>query len=362
MRAAASYWEKTAWKQSPDLLIVGGGIVGASTALFYKEKYPDRDVLIVERGEIPEGASTRNAGFACIGSMSEHLADMEISGKETVLNRIERRWRGLQLLRNTLGDEAIGYEPVGGREIFTDEELYDTCRGRITELNKQLADRLGEKEIYSITEIGGLSAIKNRVEGALHSGKLMRSLHQKIAEKGVRVWWNKSIDSVKPGSVTLSDGEEIQADKIVLATNGFTSGLTDTTIKPARGYLFVSKPIENLPWCGTFHYNKGYIYFRNVGDCLMLGGARDLDKERETTSEFGVNKTIKNHLVEFANGVLNLPEDWEIEMEWSGIMGMTPDKEPIIKPVDENVWMAAGLSGMGIAIGMDVAKKVVEKL
>ena len=68
---------------------------------------------------------------------------------------------------------------------------------------------------------------------------------------------------------------------------------------------------------------------------------------------------IKNHLLEFANEVLNLPEAREIEMEWSGIMGMTPDKEPIIKPVDENVWLVAGLSGMGIAIGMDVAKKLL---
>ena len=126
-----SYWESTEWLRSPDLLIVGGGIVGATTALFYKDKFPDHSVLLVDKGEMPEGASTRNAGFACIGSVSEHLADMNTADEEIVYGRIKCRWRGLNLLKETMGEDSIGYEHTGGYEIFTDDTLYEQCSDRV---------------------------------------------------------------------------------------------------------------------------------------------------------------------------------------------------------------------------------------
>jgi len=76
--------------------------------------------------------------------------------------------------------------------------------------------------------------------------------------------------------------------------------------------------------------------------------------------EFGVNPAIREHLIRFVNETLKLPDNWEIEQEWSGIMGMTENKEPIIKMISQNTWVASGLSGMGIAIGMEVARSVVE--
>ena len=66
-----SYWENEQFFLNNDLLIIGSGIVGLSTALFYKKKNPKANVLILERSSIPSGASTRNAGFACYGSLGE---------------------------------------------------------------------------------------------------------------------------------------------------------------------------------------------------------------------------------------------------------------------------------------------------
>ncbi|WP_340106069.1 NAD(P)/FAD-dependent oxidoreductase [Rhodohalobacter sp. 8-1] len=357
-----SYWETTEWLQPPDLLIVGGGIVGASTALFYKEKYPDCSVVIVDRGMMPEGASTRNAGFACIGSISEHLADMKTAGEDVVFGRIKRRWNGLNLLKETMGQESIGYEHTGGYEIFTDEKIFEECRERIPEINRQLQERIGIGNVYKATEFEGSPAIFNRVEGAINSGRLMRQLHRRIAKLYVETRWNCRIDSVENGVVTLENDTQIQPVKIVLATNGFTKNLVNLPINPARGYVFVTQNIEDLKWRGTFHYDEGYIYFRDVENRLLIGGARNVAKDDEETDEFGVNQVIKNHLIRFVNKTLKLPADWEIEQEWSGIMGMTENKEPIIKQISPNTWVAAGLSGMGIAIGMEVAKGVVERI
>lgn len=357
-----SYWETQEWLQPPDLLIVGGGIVGASTALFYKEKYPDREVLIVDRGMLPQGASTRNAGFACIGSISEHLADMKTVGEEVVFGRIKRRWNGLTLLKKTMGEEAIGYGPTGGFEIFTDKEKFDVCKERIPKINRQLQERMGLGEVYKETEYEGYPAIFNRVEGAINSGRMMNQLHRRLTELGVQTWWNCEVKSVKNGSATLQNGVQLSPRKLLLATNGFTKHLVDLPVKPARGYVFVTQPFDDLKWRGTFHFDEGYIYFRDVDNRLLIGGARNLAKDEEETDEFGINQTIKDYLIRFVNETLQLPSRWEIHQEWSGIMGITENKEPIIKHISPNVWAAVGLSGMGIAIGMEVAKSVVEKI
>lgn len=357
-----SYWEREEWFSSPDLFIVGGGIVGASVALFYKEQFPDHDVVIADRGFAPYGASTRNAGFACIGSISEHLADLKKAGEETVFNRIERRWKGLNLLRQTAGDENMDYQHTGGFEIFTDEEKFQHSTDQIPRMNQILEDRLGVKDVYSKTDYHGYPAIKNKVEGAINSGKLMRHLHEKLMKAGVRVWWNCPVTSVESNQVIVNDSVEINPKKTVLAINGFVSQITDLSVKPARGVVFITKPIPDFKWRAIFHFNEGYVYFRNVGDRLLLGGGRDQAIEDETIDQFGINSTIKNYLLDFAETVLKVPSNCEIDMEWSGIMGMTENKEPIIKEIKPNVWAAAGLSGMGIAIGMQVAKDVVSDL
>lgn len=354
-----SYWEREEWFKPADLIIVGAGIVGASVALFYKELYPDHEVVIVERGSSPMGASTRNAGFSCIGSISEHLADIELTDIETVLKRIQRRWNGLKLLKSTMGEESIGYEHTGGYEVFYEDHLYRKCRSEIDSMNKRMEETLGEKEVYTETTYEGVPAILNRLDGSINSGKLMRSLHQKISRMGVRTLWNSEVTAVEEGSVQLKNGNEIRANKIALTVNGFISGLSDVKVLPARGYVFVTQPIDGLKWKGTFNFNEGYVYFRNIDNRLLLGGGRNVAKDEETTSEFGVNSVIKEYLISFANEKLKLPKGWEIDLEWSGIMGVTPDKEPIIREVKSGVWVAVGLSGMGIAIGMEVARELV---
>ncbi|WP_069130506.1 NAD(P)/FAD-dependent oxidoreductase [Rhodohalobacter halophilus] len=362
MKREFSFWEREEWLKSPDLLVIGAGIVGASAALFYKEKYPDHDVIVVDKGFAPEGASTRNAGFACIGSVSEHLADLEIAGEETVMGRIERRWNGLKKLKSTMGEEAIGYESVGGHEIFTDDQLFEECRDKMDWLNQKMEVAIGEADVYSVKEFEGYPAIFNRLEGAINSGLLMRSLHQKLAEAGVRVLWNSKVSSVETKRVEFEEGVALTPQKILSAVNGFTSNLIKKPIQPARGFVFVTELIKDLKWRGTFHHDRGYVYFRNVGDRLLLGGARNLAKDEETTNQFGVNPKIKEYLYGFANDVLKLPSDWKVDIEWSGIMGMTENKEPILEQIEPGLFVAAGLSGMGIAVGMEVASQAVNMI
>jgi hypothetical protein len=66
---------------------------------------------------LPHGASTKNAGFACFGSISEIIDDLK-SHSEEVYQLVTKRLEGLRLLRKRLGDEAIDFKPYGGYELF----------------------------------------------------------------------------------------------------------------------------------------------------------------------------------------------------------------------------------------------------
>lgn len=93
-----SFWEIERYFHDTELLIVGSGIVGLSAALQYRKKRPLAKILIIDSGTLPYGASTRNAGFACIGSITELLSDFEISGFQKVIDLIAMRQKGLHAL------------------------------------------------------------------------------------------------------------------------------------------------------------------------------------------------------------------------------------------------------------------------
>lgn len=364
MNSSSSFWEQTSFLKAYDLIIVGAGIVGLSSALFYKRQHPSARVAVLERGFIPRGASTRNAGFACVGSIGEHLADIGKESEERVKERIKLRYEGLQLLKKTLGVEAIGYEHCGGYEFFRSREKFQEVAPEVDRFNSWMKNLVGEDEVYSTGEIEGYPVIANRLEGALDPGKMMQTLVEKVSLAGIEIKWDSTVEKVsEDGELHIAGGPVLKARKVLIAANGFVRRLLpEMEVKPARGFVVVTNKQEEMSWKGIFHHDRGYIYFRNVGQRLLIGGARNLDKEREETDYFGINPTIKKHLTGFISNVLNLPENYRIDYQWSGIMGFTPTKSPIVRQLDDHRFIAAGLSGMGIAIGMKVGRRAAGML
>src|SRR6478672_7115683 len=91
-----SIWEKESFYSPKDIIIVGSGFVGLWSAYYLKKKNPKLNITIVDRGIIPTGASTRNAGFACFGSVTELIADTLSIGEEKMLDIVELRYKGLE--------------------------------------------------------------------------------------------------------------------------------------------------------------------------------------------------------------------------------------------------------------------------
>jgi len=86
-----SVWERESFFAPADIVIAGSGLVGLWSAYYLKKSAPHLSVTIVDRGIIPTGASTRNAGFACFGSLTELVADSRKMGEKAEWLRLDTR-------------------------------------------------------------------------------------------------------------------------------------------------------------------------------------------------------------------------------------------------------------------------------
>jgi glycine/D-amino acid oxidase-like deaminating enzyme len=389
---AISVWEQSTYFAPKDLVIVGCGFVGLWTAYEAIHQNPKLNITILERGTIPSGASTRNAGFSCFGSVSELMSDIQLMGEATMLETVKMRYDGLQRIQEVFKAKEIDYNQWGGYELFegkkgarNDESgMYDISKleSNIAYLNKILAPALKTPKkngkylpIYTnaskdIKKLGfqGIEALAfNQLEGQLNSAKLVLALQKAVQSKGVQILFNtevKKFKSHKKG-VTITTNLEavLETKQFLVCTNGFAKQLIPRLdVVPARGQVFVTEPIKNLKFKGCFHFDEGYYYFRNLGDRLLLGGARNADFKNEKTYSLETSATIQKVLEDFMMQRI-LPKGSKkpkIELRWSGTMGMGSIKKPIIEQVQPNVYCAVRMSGMGVAIAPIVAKKALK--
>lgn len=363
-----SYWEYKTWLSNIDFTIVGSGIVGINCALHLKSKYPNAKILILEKGILPQGASTKNAGFACFGSVSEILSDLRNHSEEKVISLVQQRWDGIQILRDTLGDETIGFQNYGGHELFLHHQskLYENCLEKLDHINIILQPIFGKKPFSTQKNKFNFKGIEKKyithtLESQLDTGKMMQTLLHKAQKQGVSILNGITVeDFVDNGnSVSLKTNKfELKTQKLLIATNGFASQLTKEKVLPARAQVLITKPIKNLHIKGTFHLDEGYYYFRNIDDRILFGGGRNLDFKAEETTQFGQTTLVQNQLEKILRQTIlpNIPFD--IENRWSGIMGVGKQKHPIIKHISQNVVCGVRLGGMGVAIGSFTGKEL----
>lgn len=361
-----SYWEIKSWFSNVDYTVVGSGIVGLSCALSLKDRFPNANILILEKGILPQGASTKNAGFACFGSLSEILDDLTSHTNEEVFDIVKKRVEGLALLRRTLGDKNIDYLQHGGNELFSeqDEHLYESCLSKREQINAFLKP-IFKADVFSVQEnIFHFNKIKkhyvfNQFEGQIDTGKMMESLLQKAQSKGIKILNNIEVRNYEENnnSVKVNTNQiEFSTSKLLVATNGFASQLIEESVKPARAQVLITKPIENLHINGTFHLDKGYYYFRNIDNRILFGGGRNLDFKGEETMEFSQTTLIQDKLERILKTTILPNQSFEIEYRWSGIMGVGIQKKAILKQLSNNVFCGVRLGGMGVAIGSTIGK------
>jgi gamma-glutamylputrescine oxidase len=367
-----SVWEASSFYRDREFIIIGAGFMGLWTALKLSEKYPGADILVLERGSIPTGASTRNAGFVCFGSLTELMEDAQLYGEEAMLQTCYKRYAGIRKIREFAQKHSIDLEISGGYELIDNDPFFiqEDIREAITRMNNLLKSFAGVS-CYELADnkipVFGFHSFRhliyNRQEGTVHPGKLVQALMKACAERGVEFLFDAEVvqfsESSEGVEVIMKDEVRIRTDKLFICTNAFSGKfVNDVELYPARGQVLYAMTKHPVKFKGSFHYNRGFYYFRDYNGGVVLGGARNIAVVEETTQAFGLTDTIQHELENFLKRIIP-GEEFSVVQRWSGIMAMGDTKTPVVKKISESISAGIRLSGIGVAVSPVLAEELI---
>lgn len=362
-----SYWERSIYTEEIDFGIIGSGIVGLSTALHLRKAHPKAKIVIFERAYLPTGASTKNAGFACFGSPTELRDDLSRMKEGIVWDTVSMRLEGLLELFNLVDKKQIQYEACGSWDIIREDEETLTTEF-LAYLNAELLKISGEKQVYTEDQMklvnSGFRGVKtayfNRLEGAIHTGKLIQELQRNCINQGINILFGLNVLSFETNDLGVELDTSmglLNTKKLLVCTNAFAKDYLED-IQPARAQVLITKPIPDLAIKGTFHMEAGYFYFRNIENRILFGGGRNLDFSGEMTTEFDTTDIIQEKLRYYLKEIILPNTPFEVDYSWSGIMAVGSEKKPIVQKMNKNVAFGVRMGGMGVAIGASVGKQL----
>lgn len=372
-----SHWERHRGLGSYDVVIIGTGMVGLWTAYLYLLRKPGKKVLLLDK--LPSGqagASTRNAGFACFGSPTELLDDLRHEKEEDVIQRLRWRYEGLISWRGHFEADQLDWCPENGHEVFTngEKDSYHSVLASLEHLNALAKAANIPGKVYQIGKAVGPQlphSIQICHEAGLHPGKGHQALTSRVLELGGHLHrgilvpqkseWTRIDQTWK---IPTSQGI-VYTSQVVIAANAWSSELLPhLDVIPGRGQILLTSAISELPFQGTYHADAGYIYFRNVGKRLLLGGGRNVFRQAEESHQAMTTAEVQIYLEAYARDVLlpNIP--FEVEERWAGIMAFSSDgsKMPYVHSEGEDCFVAARMGGMGVALSPVVGQQMAVML
>ena len=161
---------------------------------------------------------------------------------------------------------------------------------------------------------------------------------------------------------TVADVSALDADRVVVATDGYGHGLVPEladAIWPTRGQVIVSEPLDRELYDRPHYARQGFDYWQQLPDGrVLLGGFRDVSILDELTDDEVLTPTIQNALESFLGELIGAPPT--VTHRWAGIFGLTQDMLPLVGPVPgrDGLWVAGGYSGHGNVLGFACGRLV----
>ncbi|EST05031.1 FAD dependent oxidoreductase [Kalmanozyma brasiliensis GHG001] len=427
-KATVSYWmASTSEDQLPssletlpshsDVVIIGAGITGVSTALHLVEAAPSSisSITLIEARGFCTGATGRNGGHLTavsalaytdlaanpnhlLGKVASSLTDDEVkTSTAAVVEQI------LQFESDTAAAirALIVAEQADKVVGFTDESNWHLCFSHAeVEAFEHSLGQAGEhaglgRFVNQVRRVptdevdrrmnrpAGVVAVYEIPGATLHPRLLvivMFKRAQRLArEKGIALNLVTHLPVLQTrasvtGTILSTAKGEIEARYVVHATNGYASHLLPElsgTIIPTRAQVVAVPPKSGARWGMGLSAGGGYEYGHarpaSKSGLYIFGGGR----EHATGREWGVADDSKlNHEVsDFLHPWLakTFPTSYgeDVEREWTGIMGYTKSKDPLVGPVDGRrgkEYLAAGYSGHGMTRAWGCAKVVAEMI
>ena len=358
--ATASPWQHP-FNAEADVVIVGGGIIGAATAFWLRRLAPDRRVLILEARHLAHGASGRNAGFLLLGTHSDYASAVDTYGAE----RARRIWQFTRESFRHIVDDVepgdIGLETNGSVIAAGSLEEAD----RLRRSHALLADD-GVESRWLNAEAVELETGLRGMHGALvvaEGGALdpMRLVRQLVLQSGAEVREGVAVAGVESAGermrIVLRAGGSVTAEHVLLAPGPRLPELVPAlgeTVRPIRAQMLATVPMPSLLPRPVYSH-EGYFYLRQRDDGrLLLGGARHLHREAEVGFEDATTRALQKDLESYLRQHVPAAEGIQVERRWSGTMGFSQDGLPILGSVPgvPRALYATGFTGHGMGYGV----------
>jgi sarcosine oxidase, subunit beta len=355
-----------ATNESAEVVIIGGGVSGLSTARALVE-LGVTDVLILERSVVGSGGTGKSSGIVRCHYGIKSLAAMAWHALPTLANAIE-------LLGADSGYRNIGYIVGVGTENI-DALHSNVAMHQSVGIDVELIDHGVAKELWPSANLDDFAEFAYEPRGGYGDGHQTAQAFSMAARRGGARLHQQSavaaieLDGEKASGVQLTDGTVISCDQIVLAAGPWSVPLAadigiELPIRAQRAQIILIEPgiaTENLP---VFSDLVSLQYVRPEGTTGILIGDSDHsqpewsdpDVYRERVTDDELEYTIPKFEHRFPG-----MSDARLSSSYAGCYDVTPDYNPMISasPV-EGLWLCAGFSGHGYKISPSVGELMAD--
>jgi gamma-glutamylputrescine oxidase len=331
-----------------DVVIVGAGIAGIATA--YHLARGGAKSIVLEARTVAEAASGRNAGFLLAGVAENFVAASRRYGASRAL----RIWRftkhNQELVRQIVARERIACDLAwnGSAQIAGDDEEWSEVR--------ESAELLKKEAVRVRTAPAERAAIYED-DGEFHPAKYVRALADAAVAAGARIYdGTRAIAVTKDEVRTLR--ARVRAGTVVVCVNAYSQHLVPLRVRPVRGQMLATAPVERTVFERPAYANRGYRYWRQRADGrLLVGGWRDIAADEEVGEEERTTPRIQEQLERFLRE--RCPEA-RVTHRWAGTMGFSHDALPYVGRLDTGMFVNGGFTGHGMAFATATGELIAD--
>ncbi len=374
----ASVWTATARPVAPlapldravraDVVIVGAGFTGLSTAYHLSSRYPDRKVVVLEAKRVGNGASGRNGGMAL-----HWINGVEVRDAERARRLYAVTTEAIDWIAGVAREHGfpLRFRRNGCMEVLTDARRAEEAHAHAERLaawgipvqflqGAALEDRLRAR--------GVVGATLDPTTGQLHGLDLLHGLRAVLLARGVDVYEESPVVRIDEGRehVLTTPRGSVRAPAMVLGTNGYTPslGYFRGGIIPLHSHCVATEPLPLARWrelgwgdVAAFSDDLDRVAYASLTDDgrLLFGGGGNGAYSYYYGGRTATPRTPERQFA-FVQSVLAryFPDarDVRIAQRWTGTLGVTLSRvcSMGVTGAHKNVFYALGYSGHGVVL------------